>query len=75
MTRTEQRRFIRELVRNVGRDLLKQVPRVPKEWDGHELRQLIADRFALASWTFREQRYRGRYRRYRNEVRVGNLLG
>ena len=74
MTRTEQRRFVRDLVRNVERDLLENVSRVPKEWDGHELRQLIADRFVLVSWTLKEKGNRGRYRRYRNEVRCRDLL-
>lgn len=71
MTRKEQRRFIRELVRNVERDLLKQVPKLPAEWDGHELRALIRDRFAQVYWSTMSK---GRMRAYRNEVSVRQLL-
>jgi hypothetical protein len=68
MTKVEQRKFIRELVGNVRKDLLKQVPLIPATWDGHELRQFIADRFQESSWTLKENKRR--YRDYQNDVAV-----
>jgi hypothetical protein len=66
MTKLEQRRFIRELIATVRADLLRQSVLIPDNWDGHELRQWIADRFQEASWTLRENR--SRYREYRRVV-------
>lgn len=44
-TRKEKRRFIRQLIRSVANDLITDVQKMPSEWDGHELRELIAERF------------------------------
>lgn len=71
MTRTEQRRFIRELVRNVERDLLKSVPRIPAHWDGHELRAYIRERFAEVDMRTLQG---ARKREYRSAVFTLNLL-
>lgn len=71
MNKDEQRAFVTELINNVKEDLLSNVKRVPEDWDGHELRQWIADRFQAASYTLKEQR--SRYRAYKNAVRVHNL--
>ena len=72
MTKREQARFIRELTGNVTRDLLATVPKLPDTWDGHELRQLIADRFALSSFTLKEDRRR--WRAYQNTIITENLI-
>jgi hypothetical protein len=66
MTRTEQRTFIRELISNVKEDLLSNVSSVPDTWDGHELRQWIADRFAESSFSLKQNKRR--YRDYRNVI-------
>jgi len=70
MTKPEQRRFVRELVANVRADLVKNVKNVPDNWDGHELRQWIADRFQESSWMIKAPENRGRYRAYKHDVRV-----
>lgn len=72
MTRPEQAAFVRELISRVQVELIRTLPAVPPEWDGHELRQWIADHFALVSYTLRGQR--ARFRAYRNTCRVRNLL-
>jgi hypothetical protein len=69
MTDSDKRVFIHDLCENVKNSLLDSVDRMPEEWDGHELRQLIADRFALASWTLKEKNNRRRYRAYKNTVK------
>ena len=68
MRKQEQRRFIRELIRNVRSDLLKQSVLIPADWDGHELRQWIADGFQEASYTLKENRRR--MRAYRQTVLI-----
>jgi len=70
VTKAEQRRFVRELVANVEEDLLRNVKNVPDNWDGHELRQWIADEFQKSSWMMKEKHNRRRYRDYRNDVLV-----
>lgn len=72
MKRIEQVKFINDLVNSIKRDLVADVPRIPAEWDGHELRQWIIDRFteraALGSLM------RGaRRREYQNDVITHNL--
>lgn len=71
MKKTEQKRFVKELIANVQKDLLSMLPRVPEDWDGHELRQLIADRFAEASFTLKENK--SRYKAYRNARMTQNI--
>lgn len=68
-----KRKFIRELCNNVRDDLLKRVSDMPEEWDGHELRKLIADRFAEVVISDQMKTNRRRIRAYRNECLVRNL--
>lgn len=62
--------FIRDLTSNVVKSILAKVPEMPAEWDGHELREYLADEFARnRSALMREPRSR-RLRDYRNTVNV-----
>jgi hypothetical protein len=73
MTRTEQGNFVTELIEHVKADILTILPHIPEEWDGHELRQLIADRFTKASkFTLQDRK---RYRAYRNFIITHSLRG
>ena len=73
MTRQEQYNFVRELIGNTEAKILARLDRVPEEWDGHELRQYVADQFRESvSRTMTEPRSR-RMRDYRNTVLVNNL--
>jgi hypothetical protein len=58
MTRAEQKRFIRELIGSVQKTLLDNVSKVPAEWDGHEIRQWIADKFQESSYTLKQNKSR-----------------
>jgi hypothetical protein len=71
MTRTEQSDFVIELIERVKAEVLIALPRIPEEWDGHELRQLIADRFAEASFTLKQDRRR--YRKYCKFINTHSL--
>lgn len=70
MTIKEQKRFIRELIRNVEKDILDKVYDFPSSWDGHELRQYIADQFAACNLGTLTG---ARKRNYQNTVLVSNL--
>jgi len=72
MNSEDKRRFVRELIENVTADILAKVNKMPDDWDGIELRQFIADRFADASFTWSEQT-RKRHAGHRNECLVRNL--
>lgn len=45
-TKAEKSQFIADLIDSCHSRLLDRLDRVPDEWDGHELRQWIADTFA-----------------------------
>jgi hypothetical protein len=78
MNARDKRRFINELIRNVRTDILAKVSAMPDEWDGHELRRYIADKFEESVTTVGRaghygKPHRRRFRDYRNEVLVRNL--
>jgi hypothetical protein len=77
MNADDQKQFITELSNNIVRDLRQKIDegKVPEDWDGHELRVLLAESFeASASMSLlRQYPRRKRMRNYRNTVRVNNL--
>ena len=70
LTAAEKAEFVANLCDTVRDDILKKVSQMPDEWDGHELRQFIKDKFAEVAWVKMD---RGRKARYRNEVVCRNL--
>lgn len=74
MTKAEQKQFTRELITNVTGNVLRALPRVPDNWDGHELRELIAQHFVRCSWTLHEKQNRARLRAFKNECLTRNLV-
>jgi len=75
VTKLEQMKFVQQLVGNVEQEIqeLFLKGRIPAEWDGHELRELIAEKFAeCRSAIMREPRSK-RLKDYRNTVLVSNL--
>ncbi len=82
MTAAEKRRFIRSLSKSVTKELLTKVAKMPREWDGNEIRELIADTFNsqrnLSSRVFwgdasGARANKRRLREYRNERLTRNL--
>jgi len=71
MTLKEKKRFIRQLVNNVKKDMLSKANKMPSEWNGIELREYIKDCFSevVISGTIS----RSRKRDYKNFVIVNNL--
>lgn len=77
MTRSEQVAFVTSLSRTVVERIIGAIQRgdVPAEWDGHELRALLAhchDESAAMSYIVSNKRCR-RWRDFRNTVIVNNL--
>lgn len=71
MTRPEQVQFIEELIDGIKDGLIKDLHRVPAEWDGHELRQWICDRVERGA---NMGTLKGRRRHeYNNTVLTANL--
>ena len=73
MNKKEQRAFLRCLAREVVKAALTKSAAWPDDWDGHELRQLLADDLAHEStlgrreYGYDSQRVRlHRLRKYRN---------
>jgi hypothetical protein len=78
MNRDAKEAFIVALICNVQADILAKVAQMPEDWDGHELRRYIADKFAESAMTVGRpgpygKPYGKRYRAYKNAVIVRNL--
>lgn len=72
MTRKDQRRIARELLKSITAELMAKLPKIPEEWDGIEIRQWIADTFARER-TLDRGRNKHRSRAYHNAVLTNNL--
>ena len=77
MNRQAQGKFVRELCRNIEREVAEQIKskRIPTYWDGHELRMLLAEKFAASGRmsSIANEPRSSRARDYRNTVIVRNL--
>jgi hypothetical protein len=69
MNQAEKEIFVKDLIANVQQSILLKVGQMPDGWDGHELRQYLADCFAAQTTAMPL----ARRREYRNEVAVLNL--
>ena len=70
MSAEEKHKFIAELVESVSTTVHANVDKMPEEWNGIELRQYLADKFADAA---DYKMPRTRKLNYNNEVIVRNL--
>ncbi len=73
MTPKEQAKFVHDLCHNVEVGIVEDIRegRVPEDWDGIELRELLARRFAAAS--YRQYLKGPRRRDFENTLIVANL--
>lgn len=69
MTPADKKVFIHDLCSSIKHSILEKVDRMPEDWNGIELRQLLADRFADATAPMQ----RKRMKEYKNTVRILNL--
>lgn len=73
MTRDEKRQFIADLCTAVSKHAMSKVAEMPEEWDGHELRQYLADEFSREISTLMRAKRSRRVRQYNNTIAVTNL--
>ena len=73
MTQKEQKTFVKNLTDSVRLEIISKIEggRIPENWDGHELRQLISDKFERE--TTLKTSNKSRFKEYENEVIVKNL--
>lgn len=73
LTRAEQQVLVHDLCQHLEQEIIQAIKhdRIPAEWTGHELRQLIADR-ALSQIAYMKMTP-ARAKAYRNDVAVNNL--
>jgi hypothetical protein len=73
MDANQQKIFVSELCKVIEFHINKNIDdgKIPDEWDGCELRQLIADEAAYMSHYLKDNKKR--YREYTNTVLVNNL--
>lgn len=69
MNANEKAFFVNNLVNTVVDDVLEKIKKAPPEWDGHELRLYLAERFGREVVALG----RKREREYHNTVAVQNL--
>ncbi len=73
MTTTEKRRFIRQLTNSIKKEAIVQAKRMPQSWDGHELREYLADRFVASRSKIMTETRSRRRRDYFNDCLNLNL--
>ncbi len=76
MNKTEKIEFVKELSKNIQNKLIESIEagKIPEEWDGIELRWLIADNVSIQHYYTKENSiYRKRRKEYDNTVMINNL--
>jgi hypothetical protein len=74
MTQAEKLVFIQDLIRSVEKTVVEAIPAMPEEWDGIELREYLAGKFAESSILYRRDHLRKRAKDYANEITVNRKL-
>lgn len=74
MTKREQKKFIKNLSQSISLELCKKVDAgvVPDTWDGHELRQWLADKFEHETTELMKHNKRRR-KDYENAIAISTL--
>ena len=73
MNNQEKLEFIDSLIIRVKTELVKDIYKVPEEWDGIELRWLIRERFQKIVLGGQMDRRERRYKDYHNHVLISGL--
>lgn len=71
MDKNRKIEFINEMTDNLKEELLKNVDKMPEEWDGIELRQLISDK--ANEFVLKDSMNKKRKRKYNNTCIVNNI--
>ena len=75
MTRAEQKRFVHNLTASIRDEILSKIKsgRVPEQWDGIELREMLAQKFKYESWYLQQTEYKERKKAFDNDCNMNNL--
>lgn len=75
MNQEEKIAFITKLTGSICSELCAKVRdgRIPENWDGHELRELLAEKFLAERGDILKVQRSVRYKSYRNDVLTNNL--
>jgi hypothetical protein len=73
MDKAEKRRFIEDLCDSIKQSVVDSISKMPEEWNGVELRELIADKARYSAYLLQQKNNRKRLKSYRNEVLVRGL--
>lgn len=75
MNQEQKIAFIQKLTGSICNELCDKVRdgRIPENWDGHELRELLAEKFAAEKGQVLVNKRSARYKAYRNAVLTNNL--
>ena len=70
MNKQEKKRFIKNLTGSIRDELISKIDKIPENWDGYELRQLLADSFKQEAYLKMTGK---RKKDYTNNVIINNL--
>jgi len=75
MTKREQKRIVREMVDSLKAGIVNHIDhdRIPTDWDGHELRELLYNHAALFRSSIMSTKGNQRRRNFDTECFVRNL--
>jgi len=73
LLKKEKIKFVKNLSDSILEDIIMRINdnRIPEEWDGFELREILAEKFRGEAYLL--QRYKSRMRDYKNTVLVNNI--
>lgn len=72
MNLQEKNQFVHNILDDLKTEILKRVDKFPEDWDGHEIRQFIAD-YYTQNYIFGTALSGKRRREYKNTIIVNNL--
>lgn len=73
MNLVEKDKFINDVIEDLRQEVKKRTDRMPEDWDGHEIRQFIAD-YYTSNFIFGTALTGKRKKDYKNTCLVDNLL-
>jgi hypothetical protein len=74
MDKQQQIDFVKDLATNVANNVIRLIDadKIPENWNGVELRWMLADKFKDATMNTQREN-KARYKAYKNDVIVNNL--
>lgn len=74
MSKDERLTFIYEILFNARVELMKREQFMPEDWNGYELRQYILDYLSETLLFVHMDKQSGRWRKYKNELKINGRL-